>query len=109
MGESLLQLGSSAQTQAGVKPVNEDAVAIFCPDSAYLQQVKGQVLIVADGISAAEAEGKPAPAPSVALFWNITRPRIPGRSAIAASRCYRPSICICTAGVMNLLMSTKAI
>jgi len=67
MSESLLQLGSSAQTQAGVKPVNEDAVAIFCPDSAYLQQVKGQVLIVADGISAAEA-GREASASAVSRF-----------------------------------------
>lgn len=55
MAELALQLQYGAQTAAGVKAANEDAVACQLPDSAYLLQHKGACFVLADGVSTAEA------------------------------------------------------
>lgn len=53
-----LSLETGSNSQAGIKAVNEDAVGIAVPEQEYLQQVKGTVLALADGVSAAEAGGE---------------------------------------------------
>lgn len=50
-----LQLDIGTASSAGIKPVNEDAVAATVPDNSLLLDNKGAVAVLADGVSSAEA------------------------------------------------------
>ncbi len=65
-GELRVRYGQA--TSAGVKPQNEDCLGIQIPDSDLLA-TKGLVVVVADGVSAAEA-GKEASETCVHNFLN---------------------------------------
>ncbi|MEQ3657812.1 MAG: protein kinase [Glaciecola sp.] len=65
MNESTIELGFVSI--AGKKAVNEDAVNAHVPDSSYAMRNKGVCLIIADGVSSAEA-GKMASEYSVSTF-----------------------------------------
>lgn len=54
-----LSIDCGASTDKGVKPLNEDAVGLFVPDNPHQLKYKGICLLVADGVSTAEA-GKEA-------------------------------------------------
>tara|TARA_R110001592_G_scaffold81050_1_gene240815 strand:+ start:21674 stop:23404 length:1731 start_codon:yes stop_codon:yes gene_type:complete len=54
-------------SNAGIKPVNEDAAGILIPDDSYLLANKGVALSLADGVSSAEA-GKEASRTAVDKF-----------------------------------------
>lgn len=62
-----LKLEAGFTSNAGIKPVNEDAANVCVPDDAYLAVNKGVVLVVADGVSSAEA-GKEASQTAVERF-----------------------------------------
>jgi len=51
----------------GIKPQNEDCAGVHVPDDPYLNQSKGIALVVADGVSSAEA-GKDASHTAVTRF-----------------------------------------
>ena len=55
------------QTKQGLKDINEDAVGFFVPEEELVLQGKGIVLVVADGVSSAEA-GKEASHTAVHRF-----------------------------------------
>lgn len=50
-----LKMEAAFSSRAGIKPVNEDAAGVRLPDDDYLAVNKGVVLVVADGVSSAEA------------------------------------------------------
>lgn len=50
-----LKIDASSRSIAGIKPVNEDSVGICVPEDAYQRINKGVLLVVADGVSSAEA------------------------------------------------------
>ncbi|MDF2177403.1 protein kinase [Aliiglaciecola sp. CAU 1673] len=50
-----LGLDLACLSEAGIKSLNEDAVAFLAPEQDYISQVKGAVVALADGVSAAEA------------------------------------------------------
>jgi len=54
-------------TTAGIKPQNEDCAGVHVPEDSYLNQSKGITLVVADGVSSAEA-GKDASHTAVTRF-----------------------------------------
>ncbi len=54
-----LELNIGAVTSAGIKPVNEDAVAHQLPEPGYALESRGAICALADGVSSAEA-GKEA-------------------------------------------------
>jgi len=51
----VLKIETAFSTDAGVKPINEDAGGVHVPEDEYLSVNKGVVLVVADGVSSAEA------------------------------------------------------
>ncbi len=53
--DSVTRIRAGFRSEAGIKPVNEDAAACHLPDNSYQQLNKGPVLVVADGVSSAEA------------------------------------------------------
>lgn len=55
MSASELQLRFSSACEAGIKPSNEDALAVNVPDDAHLLTYKGACFALADGVSTAEA------------------------------------------------------
>ncbi|MBD2858854.1 bifunctional protein-serine/threonine kinase/phosphatase [Spongiibacter sp. KMU-158] len=63
-----LKLDVAQHSRAGVKPVNEDSIGIRVPDDHQLA-TKGAVVVIADGVSAAEA-GKEAAESCVTGFLN---------------------------------------
>ena len=64
---TLMRLSQACLTEAGRKPINEDNAGLRCPDDAYLLTSKGAVLLVADGVSSAEA-GREASQIAVSRF-----------------------------------------
>ncbi len=62
-----LQLDVGVISSAGVKAINEDCAGVEVPEQAYECQSKGAVLVVADGVSSAEA-GREASATAVSRF-----------------------------------------
>lgn len=62
-----LKVGAAFKSDAGIKPVNEDAAGVFIPEDNYLLTNKGVVLSLADGVSSAEA-GKEASRTAVDRF-----------------------------------------
>ncbi len=50
-----LRLDIGSFSEAGIKPINEDAVGYHCPAQSYGLVSKGVALAVADGVSTAEA------------------------------------------------------
>ena len=67
MSGSELQLRYSSVCEAGIKPANEDAVAVNLPDDAHLLTYKGACFALADGVSTAEA-GQQASERAVSRF-----------------------------------------
>lgn len=67
MSGSELQLRYSSVCEAGIKPANEDAVAVNLPDDAHLLTYKGACFTLADGVSTAEA-GQQASERAVSRF-----------------------------------------
>lgn len=67
MSELKLKIGSCCD--AGIKKVNEDAMAFYQPDEPYILRSKGIALCVADGVSTAEA-GKEASESAVNYFMD---------------------------------------
>tara|TARA_R110002072_G_scaffold4650_2_gene32184 strand:- start:30469 stop:32199 length:1731 start_codon:yes stop_codon:yes gene_type:complete len=63
----VLKVNAAFQSDAGVKPVNEDAAGFFIPEDGYLLSNKGVALSLADGVSSAEA-GKEASRTAVDRF-----------------------------------------
>lgn len=55
MSASELELRYSSICEAGIKPANEDAVAVNLPGDAHLLAYKGACFALADGVSTAEA------------------------------------------------------
>jgi serine/threonine protein phosphatase PrpC len=49
-----MQLATAQASAAGKKPVNEDSMGLYVPEGAALTH-KGAALVIADGVSAAEA------------------------------------------------------
>lgn len=76
-----LKLSLASGTNAGIKPINEDAVACNVPDDTHLLTFKGACFVVADGVSTAEA-GQQASKTAVQRFcqeymqtpdsWSVT-------------------------------------
>ncbi|WP_064792124.1 bifunctional protein-serine/threonine kinase/phosphatase [Shewanella woodyi] len=64
-----LHIDLASHTQQGLKEINEDAVGFFVPNETRLLDNKGVLLVVADGVSSAEA-GKAASATAVTRFIN---------------------------------------
>ncbi|MBW8184876.1 bifunctional protein-serine/threonine kinase/phosphatase [Shewanella nanhaiensis] len=64
-----LNIDLASHTQQGLKEINEDAVGFFVPNETRLLDNKGILLVVADGVSSAEA-GKAASATAVTRFIN---------------------------------------
>jgi protein phosphatase len=64
---SQLQLRYSSVCEAGIKPANEDAVAVAIPTEPHLLTYKGACFTLADGVSTAEA-GKQASERAVSRF-----------------------------------------
>lgn len=62
-----LLLDAAMLSTAGIKPINEDAAGIEIPSAPYAVTNKGIVLVVADGVSSAEA-GREASTTAVARF-----------------------------------------
>ena len=62
-----LKIKVAFKTDAGIKPVNEDAAGFLIPEDSYLLANKGVALLVADGVSSAEA-GKEASRTAVDKF-----------------------------------------
>jgi len=54
MGQ-VLKIDAAFASNAGIKPVNEDAAGVRVPEDEYLSTNKGVALVVADGVSSAEA------------------------------------------------------
>ncbi|MBK8973542.1 MAG: bifunctional protein-serine/threonine kinase/phosphatase [Hahellaceae bacterium] len=50
-----LRLDIGSCSQAGIKAINEDAVATCLPDNALVLSTKGALAVLADGVSSAEA------------------------------------------------------
>lgn len=50
-----LKINAAFKSDAGIKSVNEDAAGLMIPDDTYLLANKGVALLVADGVSSAEA------------------------------------------------------
>ncbi len=50
-----LKLDAACHSTAGIKAVNEDAVGLRIPEDDYLLNHKGVAMVVADGVSSAEA------------------------------------------------------
>jgi serine/threonine protein phosphatase PrpC len=50
-----LKIDAGFASDAGIKPINEDAAGSKVPEDEYLLNNKGCVLVVADGVSSAEA------------------------------------------------------
>tara|TARA_B100001059_G_scaffold235832_1_gene283150 strand:- start:133249 stop:134985 length:1737 start_codon:yes stop_codon:yes gene_type:complete len=67
VSQSELQLRYSLVCEAGIKPANEDAVAVNVPDDAHLLTYKGACFTLADGVSTAEA-GQQASERAVSRF-----------------------------------------
>lgn len=67
MSQSELQLRYSLVCEAGIKPANEDAVAVNVPDDGHLLTYKGACFTLADGVSTAEA-GQQASERAVSRF-----------------------------------------
>jgi protein phosphatase len=67
VGEFELQLRYSMLCEAGIKPANEDAVALDIPTDAHLLTYKGACFALADGVSTAEA-GQQASQRAVSRF-----------------------------------------
>ncbi len=67
MSASELQLHYSSICEAGLKPANEDAVAVNLPADAHLLTYKGACFALADGVSTAEA-GQQASERAVSRF-----------------------------------------
>lgn len=92
-------IDAAYQSSAGIKPLNEDAVAFHCPQDPYLEQVKGLSFVIADGVSSAEA-GQEASQTAVSRFiseyyqtpdtWSVSRSGEQVLSAINL-RLYRKS------------------
>jgi len=51
----VLKIDAAFASHAGIKPVNEDAAGVRVPEDEYLSINKGVALVVADGVSSAEA------------------------------------------------------
>ena len=64
-----MQVTCAYQTDAGIKPVNEDCAGLMVPEDEYLANVKGYAFCVADGVSSAEA-GREASHTAVERFLN---------------------------------------
>jgi len=64
---SLLTVDAAWCSIAGRKPINEDCAGLRLPDDEFLLQNKGVALVVADGVSSAEA-GREASQTAVACF-----------------------------------------
>lgn len=62
-----LQVSAASASIAGLKAVNEDFVAAFIPEEAHALTAKGAAIVIADGVSSAEA-GKEASEYAVAHF-----------------------------------------
>lgn len=67
MSGSELQLRYSHLCEAGIKPANEDAVAVNVPEDPHLLTYKGACFALADGVSTAEA-GQQASERAVSRF-----------------------------------------
>lgn len=67
MSTSELQLRYSTVCEAGIKPANEDAVAVELPGDPHLLTYKGACFTLADGVSTAEA-GQQASERAVSRF-----------------------------------------
>ncbi|KKO49766.1 serine/threonine protein kinase [Arsukibacterium sp. MJ3] len=67
MSLSTLELTISSVCEAGIKPVNEDAVALNVPADTHLLTYKGACFALADGVSTAEA-GQQASERAVSRF-----------------------------------------
>lgn len=50
-----LKIDAAFSTDAGIKPINEDSAGVKVPEDSYLLNNKGCALVVADGVSSAEA------------------------------------------------------
>ncbi|MCC2615051.1 bifunctional protein-serine/threonine kinase/phosphatase [Aestuariibacter halophilus] len=64
---TLISVDAGCASIAGRKPVNEDAVQVSIPEAEYALTTKGVCLIIADGVSSAEA-GQEASQYSVRTF-----------------------------------------
>ncbi|KZY36989.1 MULTISPECIES: bifunctional protein-serine/threonine kinase/phosphatase [unclassified Oleiphilus] len=51
----ILKIDAAFSTDAGIKPINEDSAGVKVPEDSYLLNNKGCALVVADGVSSAEA------------------------------------------------------
>ncbi len=51
----ILKIDAAFSTDAGAKPINEDSAGVRVPEDNYLLSHKGCALVVADGVSSAEA------------------------------------------------------
>ncbi|MDX1705930.1 protein kinase domain-containing protein [Pseudidiomarina sp.] len=67
MAESELELTFASLSEAGAKATNEDAAAVYWPDSGHILRHKGACFVLADGVSTAEA-GQTASALAVKNF-----------------------------------------
>ena len=83
MSEQQLQLVYSQLSKAGIKTVNEDAVASYIPSDAHLVTYKGACFALADGVSTAEA-GQQASTLAVQRFIN-EYPQTPDSWSVAYS------------------------
>jgi protein phosphatase len=50
-----LKVEAAFSSDAGVKPINEDSAGVYVPEDEYMNTNKGVALVVADGVSSAEA------------------------------------------------------
>lgn len=83
MSEQPLQLAYSQLSAAGIKSVNEDAVASYLPSDAHLLTYKGACFALADGVSTAEA-GQQASSLAVQSFTK-EYPQTPDTWSVAYS------------------------
>ncbi len=67
MENAQLVIDAAHKSVAGRKNINEDCAGIFLPEDDYYRENKGATLVVADGVSTAEA-GKEASETSVSRF-----------------------------------------
>ncbi len=77
-----LKINIACFSEAGVKPVNEDAIGTHVPEASYSLMSKGVTLALADGVSTAEA-GKEASETAIERFideyyqtpdtWSVAR------------------------------------
>ena len=55
INDATLVVATGCASIAGVKPVNEDAVAVHTPTDRHAMSSKGTAVVIADGVSSAEA------------------------------------------------------